>query len=105
MKLLDATLLKKFGEIGDQSETDNPWVICKFFYPCSRATWFVISYSPIDEVFFGYVSIFGDHCDELGSFSLQELEEFKGRLGLGIERDLYFQPKKLSEVKKQLYGD
>jgi hypothetical protein len=105
MKLINATLLKRFREVGHQSETENPWIICKFFNPTGAGNWFAISYDPIDKIFFGYVSIFGDHCDELGSFSLRELEEFKGRFGLGIERDIYFQPKKLSEVKKQLYGN
>ena len=30
---------------------------------------------------------------EVGSFSLEELEAFKGPFGLGIERDLYFEGK------------
>lgn len=105
MKLLDDNLLAKFREIGDQSEADDALIVCKYFNPTGAGSWFVISYDPIDKVFFGYVSIFGDYCDELGCFSLKELEEFKGKFGLGIERDLYFQPKRLSEVKKELYGD
>lgn len=105
MKLLNAEILKRFREIGDQSEAEDALVICKFFNSSGAGSWFAISYDPIDKIFFGYVSIFRDHCDELGDFSLKELEEFKGRFGLGIERDIYFQSKRLSEVKKQLYGD
>jgi hypothetical protein len=37
---------------------------------------------------------------ELGYFLLAELETFRGKFGLPIERDLYFQPTRLSEVKK-----
>ena len=48
--------------------------------------------------FFGYVSLFGDYNDEWGSFSLAELEEYKGWGGLGIERDLYFKECPASEV-------
>jgi len=35
---------------------------------------------------------------ELGYFSLKELEEIRGPLGLPIERDLDFEPKTLSEL-------
>jgi hypothetical protein len=36
--------------------------------------------------------------DELGYVSLTEMESIKGSLGIGIEQDLYFQQKRLSEV-------
>jgi len=35
---------------------------------------------------------------ELGTFSLDELESFKGKFGLGIERDLHFHDKTLKDV-------
>jgi len=38
--------------------------------------------------------------DELGYISLTEMESVKGPLGIGIEQDMYFQQKRLSEVKK-----
>jgi len=46
------------------------------------------------------VSIFGDWNDEWGYFSLQELESYKGQLGLGIERDLYWDEVRASTVIK-----
>ena len=52
-------------------------------------------------MFFGYVSLYGDYNDELGYFSLDELERIKGKFGLGIERDLHFAETLLSEIKKQ----
>ncbi len=36
--------------------------------------------------------------DEWGYTSLDELEAYKGPLGIGIERDLYWKEKKASEV-------
>jgi hypothetical protein len=39
-------------------------------------------------------------ADELGYISLTEMESIQGPLGIGIEQDLYFQQKPLSEVKK-----
>ena len=35
-------------------------------------------YFPEEREFFGYVSIFGDHCDEWGYFSLDEIASVKG---------------------------
>ena len=51
-----------------------------------------------EDTFFGAVS---GQVFELGYFSLRELEETTGPLGLHIERDLYFKPTPLSEIRKQ----
>jgi hypothetical protein len=40
---------------------------------------------------------------ELGYFSLSELEEVRGPLGLPIERDLYWQPKTLIEIAPEMF--
>lgn len=58
----------------------------------------------VDRNFYGYVSIFGDECDEWGYFALSELQSVKGPLGLGIERDLYFDPKPISKVCPKAIG-
>ncbi len=100
MKLINEEILKLFRELGCQSESEDPTVVCKFFNPTGAGTWFVTEYDEESKTFFGYVSIFGDHCDEWGSFSLEELESFRGKFGLSIERDLYFKPMKFSEVNK-----
>ena len=47
---------------------------------------------------FGYLSIFGDHRDEWGYLSLDELESVSGPFGIGIERDLYFRSRPISEL-------
>jgi hypothetical protein len=97
MKLMTKELEKRFAEIGSQEEVKDPIVVAKFFNPTGAGTWYALEYEPSSEIFFGYVSIFGDHCDEYGSFALAELEQFKGSLGLGIERDLFCGEKRLSE--------
>lgn len=98
MKLIIKELEEEFKKVGSQEDVRDPIVICKFFNPTGSGTWLAISYNPIDKIFFGYVSIFGDACDEWGNFSLAELENFTGRLGLGIERDIFFQPQRISKV-------
>jgi hypothetical protein len=97
MKLITRELEKRFAKIGSQIDKDDPIVIVKFFNPTGAGTWYATEYNPIDKIFYGYAVIFGDHNDEWGSFSLAELESFKGRFGLGIERDLYCGEQKISE--------
>jgi hypothetical protein len=90
MKLLTKELLRRFAQVGRQENVADPLVIAKFFNPIGAGTWYATEYDPESQMFFGYVSIFGDYNDEWGSFALSELESYRGKFGLGIERDLYF---------------
>jgi len=101
MQLLTKGLLQRFEKIGRQEDSKDPIVIAKFFNPTGAGTWYATEYDPEAKEFFGYVSIFGDWNDEWGSFSLEELENYRGNFSLGIERDLYFNEKRISEVVPQ----
>ena len=90
MKLITKALEARFKKIGSQEKVADPIVIAKFFNPTGAGTWYATEYDPKEKIFFGYVSIFEDWNDEWGSFSLEELEQYRGKFGLGIERDLYF---------------
>ena len=48
----------------------------------------------------------GEHRDglEWGTFSLAELEEARGPAGLRIERDLYFEPRRVSMIPEARDG-
>ncbi len=98
MKLLTQELLEHFKKVGRQDEEKDPLVIAKFFNPTGAGTWYATEYDPEAKIFFGYGSIFGDHNDEWGTFSLDELQSFRGLFGLGIERDRHFSPKRASEI-------
>jgi hypothetical protein len=39
--------------------------------------------------------------NELGYFSLTELQEIRGPFGLALERDLYFDPTPLSTIRRE----
>ena len=66
----------------------------KFFTPDSNWTWYSSEFDG-EDLFFGLVSGFEV---ELGYFSLKELQEAKGPLGLPIERDMYFEPQTLGKL-------
>lgn len=99
MKLMTKELERRFAQVGRDDETpiEDKVIIAKFFNPTGGQTWFATEYDPETRLFFGFVSLFGDHNDEWGSFSLDELQEIKGMFGLGIERDLHYQERKASE--------
>lgn len=102
MKLMTKELEKRFAEVGSQKGIKNPIMIAKFFNPQGAGTWLATEYNQQDEMFFGYVSIFGvSSMDEWGYFSLKELTDFKGRFGLGIERDLHIKEQPIRKLIKQ----
>jgi len=100
MELLTKELLEEFIKQGDTSnkKAGDIKIVAKFFNPTGAGTWFAVEYDPVDRVFFGYATLGDPEMAELGSFSLDELQEYKGRFGLGIERDLHFHNHTLKEV-------
>jgi len=92
-------LEKRFATVGRQEENPDPLVLAKWFTPDSNWTWWAYEYDPTTQECFGLVSGFEV---ELGYFSLAEMAEAKGPLGLHIERDLYWTEKPLSQVKEAL---
>jgi len=101
MKLMTKAIEKRFAQVGSQEKVADPIIIAKFFSPVGSATWYATEYNPTERMFFGYVSLFGDHNDELGYFSLDELEQVRLPLGLHIERDLYWDEAPMSQVIKK----
>ena len=73
-------------------------VIAKFFYPDFHWSWYALEFDGKD-LFFGWVD--GDF-PELGYFTLSELRRNRGKLGLPIERDRYFEPCRLSELQAKV---
>jgi len=97
MKLLTQELRKKLPALGATEHQENPAVILKLFTPDSNWTWYITEFDQKDT-FFGLVVGFEV---ELGYISLSELEATTGPLGLHVERDLYFKPTPLSEIRKK----
>ncbi len=74
-------------------------VVAKFFNPCGRSTFFMTEYDPTERLAYGFVrGEMDETCDELGYFSIAELEAIRLRWGLGIERDIHFGRHTLAEV-------
>ncbi len=95
MMLVTKDLAKKLPKLYSTENFKDPLVICKFFLPYSRLSWYAIEFDGSD-LFFGYVT---GEFPELGYFSLSELENVRGVFKLEVERDLYFDPIPLSKLK------
>lgn len=67
----------------------------RYFFPMGAYTAYLLEYDPKERIGFGAVTM--GYGWELGNISLDEMQEVKIH-GLGIERDLYFRPKKLHEI-------
>jgi len=74
-------------------------VQAKYFCPWNGWTWFATEFDKEEKIFYGLVA--GDFV-EFGYTSLGEFESVEGPFGLKVERDLYWDPKPLSEVQKTL---
>lgn len=95
MKLLTATLIKRFQKVGSQEEVRDPIIIAKYFTPDSCWTWYATEFDKEQQMFFGLA----DGLEkELGYFSLLELQKARGSLGLPVERDLHFDECRLSKI-------
>ena len=97
MKLLTKKVLRKLPELYSQEDKGLEAVaVVKFFTPDSSWTWYATEFDG-EDLFFGLVDGFEK---ELGYFRLSELKQVKGKLGLPIERDRYFEPKQLKELMR-----
>jgi hypothetical protein len=75
---------------GTSDEIDFRPVV-KLFNPVGAATWLLTEIDPDDETVAWGLCDLGMGFPEFGTVSLTELAEYRGRLGLGIERDRYFE--------------
>ena len=98
MKLLTKIIKEKMiKNHNDQDGTKDFKAVLKLFDPTGSSTWYLSELDPETNIAFGL-------CDmgypELGYVSLDELSTLKVKMGLGIERDLYFIPKTFDELQK-----
>jgi hypothetical protein len=96
MELIPQNIKDQIPKLYETENQIEPIAYVKLFI--DGWTWYITELSIDDDTAFGYVaSPFGS---ELGYFSLEEIKEIRGSLGIGVERDLSFKPTKLSSIKK-----
>ena len=90
-------LKAQIPKLYSQENNPDPTVWTKFFTPWTGWTWFITEGEEQegDYIMFGYTI---GHDREWGYISLNELSSVTGPMGLKIERDIHFTPKKKSEI-------
>jgi len=99
MKLITKEIEKKLPPLGstDSKKPEDVPIVVKFFNPNGAGSWYVTEGDLKTGELFGYAEI-QKGMGELGFISLHELQSFRGRMGLGIERDMYYGKHTLKEV-------
>ena len=79
--------------------------VAKLFTPDAECSWLLSELYPADpDVAFGLCDL-GMGCPESGDVRLSELAVLRGRLGLPVERDLYFTAEKtLGDYAREAYA-
>lgn len=102
MKLLTKAIEEKLVKAwkAPVNVQDDPEIVVHYFNPSGAGDWYVIDGLKLrdgDWKFYGLVNL---QEKELGYFTLSELASVKcPPFGLGIERDMYFGKKKLSDFQ------
>ena len=99
MKLLTKEITDKAQKQYDKgSDMDEQMIVAKFFG--GDWTWYLMNMADNGDYCWGIVD---GNAVEMGSFSINELQKVKLKpFGLGIERDIYFEPVPASELWKEL---
>jgi len=91
-------LMLAYGAKSAAGESIDPKPVVKLFMPGMAMTWLLTELDPEDtDIAFGLCDL-GMDCPELGSVRISEIASVRGKLGLPVERDLYFEPDKALSV-------
>ena len=82
------------GRRSAEDPSFDPFPVIKLFTPDGGATWLLSEIDPeAPDIAFGLCDL-GLGFPELGTVSLAELASVRGRLGLPVERDRFFEAEK-----------
>lgn len=96
MELIPNELKNDIPSLYEQDgKGSNAIAYVKLFTPDSNFTWYITELDLEEGLCFGLINAFEK---ELGYFSLEEISNIKGPLGLKVERDISFKPSKLKDL-------
>ncbi len=92
MQLMTPELREQLIANGKDREGDH-FPVLKCFNPLGASKWLIYAMDPDDNDYLYCLADLGMGFPELGGVLLSQLQNYRGPLGIGIERDLYFKPK------------
>ena len=107
MKLITQEIEKKLEKAPLYSTEDikNPEIIVKFFTPDSNWTWYAVEGTKTGDGDWEFFGLVDGQDKELGYFMLSELQKVRGNLGLPVERDMYFDGRKLDKMNLEVLDE
>lgn len=102
-ELMTREIAEGLPRLYEQDGAEDPTVYVHYFSCVNGWDWWLLEFDGTDEAF-GLVE---GYDDELGYFSIKEMEELNRQMGFAaVERDEHFEPKPLSAVRgRWLHGD
>ena len=98
-----ADIIPALGANDNARDYDDVLAPAKLFSPYNGCTWYITEMDPVTGQCFGLVDGFEQ---EIGCFDLTELAETTVFGGVpAVERDLYWEPRTLGEIKRGAQGD
>lgn len=97
MKIITKEIEEAFakqGYVGDKSAKDIK-IVMKLFNPTGAGTWYLYE-KETEDIYWAFVNLGDVEMSECGTVSMSELLAYRGRFGLGIERDLSYKPLSMS---------
>ena len=100
MSLIPQDIFNKIPNLYETENQEEKICYVKLFLPNSNWTWYIIEIDKSDyNTCYGLVDGFEQ---ELGYFSLSELETISDSFGLKVELDRNFKPTKLSKIRASI---
>ena len=97
MSLIPQDIFNKIPNLYETENQEEKICYVKLFLADSNWTWYIIEIDKQDNnTCFGFVDGLEQ---ELGYFTIRELENLRGLFGLKVELDVSFKPTKLSKIK------
>ena len=97
MKLISTELKNTIPSLYAQDGIgENQLAYIKLFTPDANYIWYITECDEDENLCFGLITTLEEK--ELGYFSLDEIREVRGSLGLKVERDISFKPTKLKDL-------
>lgn len=108
MKLVTKNIEKEFGKYpfySQEGKAQEAEVIAKFFLCAGAWTWYVLEAEKLTDGSYNCfgITINGQGEGEYGYFNTGELQSVRTRLGMTVERDIYFEKKVLKDITEDKY--
>lgn len=95
-ELMTREIAEELPRLYEQDCAEDPTVYVHYFSCVNGWDWWLLKFDGTDEAF----SLVEGYDDELGYFSIKEMEELNRQMGFAaVERDEHFEPKPLSAVR------